>query len=73
MDLANGVEDSLESKLAAVAHLLGQDVENDAPFEAIMNAFRRGVDHWHEKGKLTLEQHDELIFYGELIQLDLLD
>ncbi|HUW56747.1 MAG TPA: PKD domain-containing protein [Planctomycetota bacterium] len=73
MELTNGVENSLEGKLAAVAQLLGQEVENDAPFEAIMDAFLRGVDHWYEKGKLTLDQHDELIFYGELIKLDLLD
>jgi hypothetical protein len=72
MDLANGVENSLESKLAAVAHLFEQEVENDAPFEAIMDAFLRGVDHWYEKGRLTLAQHGELTHYGELIQLDLL-
>ena len=72
-DLSTGVENSLTAKLAAAARLLEQEVENDAPLEAILNAFIRGVNHWESKGDLTAETATQLRFYAELVRLDILD
>jgi hypothetical protein len=72
MDLSQDVESSLTAKLAAAANLLGQNVTNDTPVLALLDAFTKGVNHRYSKGKLTPAQHDDLIDRVDLIRLDVL-
>jgi hypothetical protein len=72
-DLSTGAENSLTAKLAGAARLLGEDIENDRPIEALLDAFIRGVNHRQEKGEMTLETAAMLTSYAELIRLDVLD
>jgi hypothetical protein len=72
MDLSQGVESSLTAKLVALANLLDQNVTNDTPLLALLDAFVKGVDNWYSKGHLTLAQHDDLLHRADLIRLDVL-
>ncbi|MHC4983389.1 MAG: hypothetical protein ACYTF6_09505 [Planctomycetota bacterium] len=38
---------------------------------ALLDAFIRPVNHWHDRARLTQEQADELIHYAEWIRMDM--
>ena len=69
LGLSTGADSSLTVKLAAVIHLLGEEVGSDQSVLALMGAFIRGLNHWYEKDEITLEDRDELIADAELIEL----
>ncbi len=46
-------------------------MSNDTPLLALLDAFIRGVGHWHGLGRLTEAQRDELLWRAELIRADI--
>jgi uncharacterized delta-60 repeat protein len=69
LGLSTGTESSLAGKLEAAINHLGRDVGSDRSIEALIDTFARGVSHWYDKGQMTAEECDALLWEVELIRL----
>jgi hypothetical protein len=43
------------------------DIGNDTGVLALLDAFKRGVTHWFDRGEIGEDERDELIWNAELI------